>query len=180
MKIFSIIFFSLLFEGAYAVRVGGTITDDKGNILPFASVFVKGSSQGTTSNNKGKYFLELPAGQYTIVCQYVGYGSQEKIITLTTESISLDFQLSIQQTNLKEVVVKPGGEDPAYEIIRHAIKKRKSYENPLDSFTCEAYIKTLVAVVPFLPEFFGKNYFSDEDRKTSGVDSEGKGIILSF
>jgi hypothetical protein len=111
--IISIIFLSLFFQGARAVKVTGTITDDKGNILPYASVFIKGSSQGTTSNNRGKYFLDLPAGHYTIVCQYVGYGRQEKTITVATESITLDFQLSIQQTNLKEVVVKPGGEDPA-------------------------------------------------------------------
>jgi Family of unknown function (DUF5686)/CarboxypepD_reg-like domain len=174
--IISIIFLSLLFQGARAVKVTGTITDDKGNILPYASVFIKGSSQGTTSNNRGKYFLDLPAGHYTIVCQYVGYGRQEKTITVATESITLDFQLSIQQTNLKEVVVKPGGEDPAYEIIRKAIKKRKSYENPLDSFTCDAYIKTLIRSRSLPSKILGKN-FSDEDRKDLGVDSEGRGII---
>ena len=161
---------------AHAIRVSGTITDDKGNILPFASVFIKGSSQGTTSNTRGKYFLDLPPGTYTIVCQYVGYGRQEKTVTLSVESVVLDFQLSIQQTKLKEVVVKPGGEDPAYEIIRQAIKKRKSYENPLDSFTCEAYIKTLIRSESLPSKIMGKT-FSDEDRKELGVDSLGRGII---
>ena len=74
------------------------------------------------------------------------------------------------------MVVKPGGEDPAYEIIRHAIKKRKSYENPLDSFTCDAYIKTLIRSRSLPSKILGKN-FSDEDRKDLGVDSEGRGII---
>ena len=74
------------------------------------------------------------------------------------------------------MVVKPGGEDPAYEIIRQAIKKRKSYENPLDSFTCEAYIKTLIRSRSLPSKILGKN-FSDEDRKDLGVDSEGRGII---
>ncbi len=159
-----------------AVRISGMIADDKGNILPFASVFIKGSSQGTTSNNRGKYFLDLPAGTYTIVCQYVGYARQEKTVTLSAEAITLDFHLSIQQTNLNEVTVKAGAEDPAYEIIRHAIKKRKSYENPLDSFTCEAYIKTLIRSRSLPSKILGKT-FSDEDRKDLGVDSEGRGII---
>ena len=160
MKTFPIIFVLLLFQlGAYAIKISGTITDNKGNILPYASVFVKGSSLGTTSNNRGKYFLDLAPGNYIIVCQYVGYARQEKTITLSSESISLDFQLSIQQTVLKEVVVKPGGEDPAYEIIRHAIKKRKSYENPLDSFTCEAYIKTLIRQPQPAFQNIGKNVF---------------------
>ena len=173
-----VLFFSLLlqFHGAHAIKISGTITDDKGNILPFASVLIKGSSQGTTSNNLGKYFLDLPAGNYTIVCQYVGYARQEKKVQLNVESIILDFQLSVQQTNLKEVVIKSGAEDPAYEIIRHAIKKRKSYENPLDSFTCEAYIKTLIRSRSLPSKILGKT-FSDEDRKDLGVDSEGRGII---
>ncbi|HEY8734489.1 MAG TPA: DUF5686 and carboxypeptidase regulatory-like domain-containing protein, partial [Puia sp.] len=167
-------FFS--FCQAHAVKINGTVTDDKGNVLPYASVFIKGSSQGTMSNNRGRYFLELAPGNYTIVCQYVGYGRQEKKVTLATESITIDFQLSIQRTNLKEVVIKPGGEDPAYEIIRHAIKKRKSYENPLDSFTCEAYIKTLIHSRSLPSKILGKK-FSDEDRRDLGVDSEGRGII---
>jgi Family of unknown function (DUF5686)/CarboxypepD_reg-like domain len=168
--------FFLFCHGAFAVKISGTISDDKGNILPYASVFIKGSSQGTTSNNLGKYFLDLPPGDYTIVCQYVGYTRQEKKITLRSAAATLDFQLSIQQTSLKEVEVKPGGEDPAYEIIRHAIKKRKSYENPLDSFTCEAYIKTLIRSRSLPSRILGKK-FSDEDRKDLGVDSEGRGII---
>lgn len=177
MRIFILLFsFIALSQAAHAIRVSGTITDDKGNILPYASVFIKGSSQGTTSNNRGKYFLDLPAGSYTIVCQYVGYARQEKTITLSSETLTLDFQLSLQRTTLKEVIIKSGGEDPAYEIIRHAIKKRKSYENPLDSFTCEAYIKTLIRSRSLPSKILGKT-FTQEDRKDLGVDSEGRGII---
>jgi Family of unknown function (DUF5686)/CarboxypepD_reg-like domain len=175
-KLFLLLSILFLCHGAYAIKISGTITDDKGVILPFASVFVKGSSIGTTSNDRGKYFLDLPPGSYIIVCQYVGYGRQEKPVKLVSEPIALDFQLSIQQTRLKEVVIKPGGEDPAYEIIRQAIKKRKYYENPLDSFTCEAYIKTLIRSRSLPSKIFGKT-FSDEDRKELGVDSEGAGII---
>jgi hypothetical protein len=173
-----LLFFPLIIfhQAVLAVKISGTITDDKGNILPYASIFIKGSSIGTTSNNLGKYFMDLAPGNYTIVCQYVGYTRQEKTVTLNAASITLDFQLSVQQTSLKEVTVKPGGEDPAYEIIRHAIKKRKSYENPLDSFTCQAYIKTLIRSRSLPSRILGKK-FSDEDRKDLGVDSAGKGII---
>src|ERR1700712_4893846 len=99
-----LLFTALLFAlGVKAIKISGTITDDKGNILPYASVFIKGSSQGTTTNNRGRYFLDLPAGNYIIVCQYVGYGRQEKTVTLSGDPLSLDFQLTVQQTSLKEV-----------------------------------------------------------------------------
>jgi Family of unknown function (DUF5686)/CarboxypepD_reg-like domain len=171
-----LVYFLLLFQFAKAVRVSGTVTDDKGNILPYASVFIKGSSQGTTSNNRGRYFLDLTPGSYSIICQYVGYARQEKTITADKEPIIIDFYLSIQQTSLKEVTIKSGAEDPAYEIIRHAIKKRKSYENPLDSFTCDAYIKTLIRSRSLPSKILGKT-FSNEDRMDLGVDSAGRGII---
>jgi hypothetical protein len=159
-----------------AGKISGLVTDDKGNLLPYASILVKGTTKGTTTNNQGKYFLDLDEGKYTIICQYVGYARQEKKIAVSAEPLVLDFQLSIQRTVMKEVLVKPGGEDPAYEIIRHAIKKRKSYENPLDSFTCEAYIKTLVKTRKLPGKIFGRK-LPDDDRKNMGVDSEGKGII---
>ena len=160
----------------FAGRVSGLVTDDKGNILAYASIFIKGTTRGTTSNNQGKYFLDLEEGNYTIVCQYVGYARQEKQVTIGTGAVTLNFQLSLQLTTMKEVVVKPGGEDPAYEIIRHAIKKRKDYEAPLDSFTCEAYIKTLLKTRKLPGKIFGKQ-LEDKDRKDMGVDSVGAGVI---
>jgi hypothetical protein len=174
--VFLVISLFMLLQGSLAGRIGGTVTDDKGNILPYASVFVKGSGVGTTTNNNGRYFLNLPEGNYQIVCQYVGYARQEKTVQLGSEPVVLDFRLSLQQTTMKEIVVNANAEDPAYEIIRQAIKKRKSYVNPLDSFTCEAYIKTLLKTRSLPSRIMGKT-FTDQDRRTLGVDSEGKGII---
>jgi len=170
-------FFALFqFFFVHAGKISGVVTDDKNNILPYASVFVKGTTKGTTTNNQGKYFLDLEEGVYTIVCQYVGYTRQEKKITVTGEPATLDFHLPLQRTTMKEIVVRPDAEDPAYEIIRHAIKKRKDYEEPLDSFTCEAYIKTLIKTRKLPSKIMGKK-MADEDRKTMGVDSVGKGVI---
>src|SRR5579862_9705905 len=110
---------------AYATRVTGTVTDDKGNALSYASILVKGFSHGVSAGSDGKYVLELTPGEYTLVCQYVGYTRKEKRIKVGETPLVADFQLSLQQLSMAEVVVRPGGEDPAYAIIRHAIKKRK-------------------------------------------------------
>jgi len=60
------------------------------------------------------------------------------------KDLQVNFQLQPEQLFLSDVIVKSSAEDPAYAIIRKAIQKRKSYENPLDSFTCNAYIKTII------------------------------------
>lgn len=161
---------------AFAGRVSGVISDNKGAILPFASVLVKETSKGTTANQEGKYFLELKPGDYTIVVQYVGYTRLQKKVHVTAEDMQLNFELEPQQLQLNDVVVKSGAEDPAYEIIRNAIKKRPEYRSPLDSFTCEAYIKTLMKTRKLPKRVFGQKIDSSA-RKDMGVDSAGKGII---
>ncbi|BAV09081.1 CarboxypepD_reg-like domain-containing protein [Filimonas lacunae] len=166
----------LCFFSVFAHTITGTVTDEKGRPLPYASVQVKGDNRGTTTNSQGRYLLEVNAsGSVVIVCQYVGYARQEKTVSIEKGG-EVNFQLQPIQAVMKEVVVKSGGEDPAYAIIRSAIKKRPDYQNPLDSFTCEAYIKTLVKTRKLPNRVLGQK-IKDADKKEMGVDSAGKGII---
>ena len=160
-----------------AVRVTGSVTDANGKALAYASILVKGTTRGTTTNTDGKFFLDLDPGNYTIVAQYVGYQRKEQLLQVGNENLAITFQLSIQQTVLKEVIVKQGAEDPAYEIIRNAIRKRKEYLDPLDSFTCEVYIKTLVKTRKLPDRILGQK-LDQSNRKEMGVDSAGKGILF--
>lgn len=161
--ILTLLFTVVLFT-AYAGRISGTITDTKGQTLPFASIVIKGTTEGTTANTEGKYSIQLNPGTYTLVAHYVGYQRLEKTITVTADNATLDFQLSLLDLSLKEVVVKPGAEDPAYEIIRNAIKKRSYYLNQVDQFRCEVYIKGLLKLRDFPKKFMGKDVdFEDGD-----------------
>ncbi len=176
----NLILFLLTFiccAAARATRVTGTVRDEKGNVLPYSSILIKSTTRGVTAGGDGRYSIELSPGEHTIVCQYVGYGRQEKTVTVASADLVVDFRLSPQQLSMAEVVVRPGGEDPAYAIIRHAIKRRRDYENPLDSFTCEAYIKTLMRTRGLPKRILGQK-IEESDKKDMGVDSAGKGIIF--
>src|SRR6185437_1396143 len=139
LRLLTVLIVLSLYGTAYGARVTGIVRDDKGNPLAYASLTIKGTTRGVTAGGDGRYSIELSPGEYTVICQYVGYAREEKKIRVGSDGLVVDFQLSQQQLSMAAVVVRPGGEDPAYAIIRHAIKKRKDYENPLDSFTCEAY-----------------------------------------
>src|SRR5258705_13111070 len=106
---------------SYAGKITGTITDNDGKILPYSSIFIKGSNKGTNANNEGKYSINLEPGQYILVCQHVGYKREEKLITVTTENMQVDFTLRVQEMVLGEVILTMGN-NPANEIIRNAIK----------------------------------------------------------
>ncbi len=147
-----------------AGKISGVITDNKGNLLSYASVLVKGTGVGTTANDQGRYTLQLDPGKYMLVCQYVGYGREEKTISVSNANLTVNFTLSVQQTSMKEFIVRPGGEDPAYEIIRNAIKKRSYYLNQLDKFQCEVYIKGQLKLRGYPKKFFGQKVdFEDGD-----------------
>jgi hypothetical protein len=159
---------------AGAARITGRVTDEKGQILAYASILVKGTTIGTTANKQGDYFLQLDAGTYTLVAQYVGYNRVEKAVVLGSADITLDFQLSLQQLSLKEVVVRPGGEDPAYEIIRNAIKKRPVYLNQPPQFQCDVYIKGQLQLRDYPKKFMGEKVEFDD-----GDTSKKKMLFLS-
>lgn len=148
-----LLLFSSLFS--YAGKISGVITDDKGYPLPYASLSIKGTKKGTTTNSSGKYSIDLNPGQYTLIAQYVGYAKGEKTITVTASEQTVDFSLSIQELTLSEVIVKKG-EDPAYEIIRNAIKKRNFYNDQVDSFSVNVYIKGLMRSGAMPKKIFGK------------------------
>ena len=159
---------------AFAGKISGLITDDKGNPLPYASVSIKGTKKGTTTNSSGRYSINLEPGQHTLVAQYVGYAKSEKTITVAGNEQVVNFTLSIQELTLSEVIVKKG-EDPAYEIIRNAIKKRNFYNNQVDSFSVSVYIKGLMRSGAMPKKIFGKKIERDAN---DGLDSLGKGILF--
>ncbi|MCF1714942.1 DUF5686 and carboxypeptidase regulatory-like domain-containing protein [Flavihumibacter sp. RY-1] len=148
----------------HAGMVSGYVRDEQGKPLPYASVYVKNGQQGTTSGVNGFFQLNLPEGKLTLVAQHVGYTRQEQEIIVQAAAMQLSFTLVLQQASLKEVVVKPGAEDPAYEIIRNAIRKRKEHLEELSGFQCMVYTKEQLQLRDFPTKFFGQKVdFEDGD-----------------
>ncbi len=58
------------------VPVDGTVTNSKGEPVQGASIQVRGLSVGTTTDGKGNFSLEVPAGSNEIVVSAVGYSTQ--------------------------------------------------------------------------------------------------------
>lgn len=154
----------VVFISVHAATVSGSIKDKNGHLLPFSSVLVKGTTQGASANSKGLYSLQLNAGEYTLVAQFIGYKTVEKKISVGKNDETVDFELEQQQYDLKDVVVKSGGEDPAYEIIRKTIAKREEHLKEIKKFQCEVYIKGQMQLRDFPKSFFGQKVdFEDGD-----------------
>lgn len=167
--------FILLYTIGSAQVVNGTITDTKNELLPYSSVVVKGTTQGVSANSKGFYSIQLAPGNYTLLCQYIGYRSVEKKITLEKgKNIEINFQLELQQYSLQDVTVSNNGEDPAYAIIRKAIGKRTEHLKEIKKFTADVYLKGQLQLRDYPKRFFGQKVdFEDGDS------SKRKMLVLS-
>lgn len=55
----------------------GTVTDENGETLPVATVLVKGTTIGTTTDFDGNYSIYAPVGSF-LVFSYVGYSLEER------------------------------------------------------------------------------------------------------
>jgi hypothetical protein len=163
-----------LFNSSFAQKITGNVTGVFNEPLSFSSIIVKGSSVGVPANDSGRYSIDLKPGTYVLQCEHVGYETAEKQVTITSQDTVMNFKLETVQYHLKEVIVHSGAEDPAYEIIRNAIKLRDQHDKELKKFQCRVYIKGVLQLRHYPKRFLGNDVdFGDADT------SQKKIIFLS-
>ncbi|MEH0158451.1 TonB-dependent receptor [Limibacter armeniacum] len=88
-------------------KVMGTVVDDTGTPLPGASVVVKGTATGATTDVDGHYTIEnAPSGSQTIQASSVGYVRSEKDVTVPAGgTVEANFNLEGDLMELDNVVV---------------------------------------------------------------------------
>lgn len=82
--------------------ITGKVTDENGDPLNRASVIVKGTSTGTTTNADGTYSLQVPANATILVFTSVNMSEQE--LKIGPSSV-INAKLSVQVQDIAEVVV---------------------------------------------------------------------------
>lgn len=125
--------------------VRGRVVDPQGAGLAFANVAVKTTSGSTATNEQGNYQLRLPAGQYELVFQYVGYKPRFETVRVAGGDTAtvLNITLTPENYKLREVVVRASDRDPAYAIIQQAQQWRRYHRKEVAAFRARAYIKAL-------------------------------------
>ena len=98
----TIILFFLAPFTIFSNHISGVISNINGEPLPFASIYIKNSTYGVSSNAFGEYFIELEPGSYTMVFSYIGYQNLEKEVTLQISPLKLNIVLSENDQNLFE------------------------------------------------------------------------------
>lgn len=162
---------SLNFLFAQQYQVSGKITDSKGEVIPFASVYIKNTTHGVSANVDGLYKLTIDKGNYTLIYKAIGYKITEKAVSVSND-LTVNQALAEESYTLNNVVIRPNAEDPAYAIIRQAIANREKHLNEVDEYSTDVYIKGMQKLVGAPKKFLGRDI-----QKTLDLDTNRKGIL---
>lgn len=107
----------LLLSTTFVLAAGGTIkgkvTDEYGEGIPSAQVFMEGTTMGDAANQNGEYEIKnVPPGTYTLKVRVIGYRNQTAEVTVSVdETVMRDFTLVTDVLSMEEIVVSgtPGG-----------------------------------------------------------------------
>jgi TonB-linked SusC/RagA family outer membrane protein len=119
---------ALIVQGSAAQQalIKGRVTDkESGEALPGVNIMIKGTGTGTVTNLEGNYSIQLPEEEAVLVFSFVGFRSQE--ITVK-EQTTLNVQLELDATDLKEVVVTAIGIERESKALGYAVTKMENKE----------------------------------------------------
>mgnify|MGYP000324974995 CR=1 FL=1 len=110
-------------EDVNPVKEGNVISGhvvEKGteNSLPYATILIVETGQGTVSNEDGEFrFKKVPAGKYTLRVQLLGYETQEKKVTVSNDfTVDVHFLMSDESIMTDEVVVSANRNETSRKV----------------------------------------------------------------
>jgi hypothetical protein len=170
-KNFTLLFF-LIISTITQAQIKGVIKDINGKPLPFVNIFEENTYNATTSNELGKFELNIKTpGKHVILFQYLGYKTSKQIIDITENTATIEVILLEEEISLDELVINTN-ENPANEIIRNAIKNKKSNSEKTARYTADFYSRGIFRVKNLPKTILGQKLdFFDEviDSTRSGI-----------
>lgn len=139
--------------------INGVVTDSiTGELLPYVSVILKGTTIGTTTDDDGEFSLSTSSSANTLQVSYLGYEEKElKVNQGKTNNFKI--RLVSSSIALSEVVIKPKKEkytkkeNPAVAFVRKVIEARESNDpHNQDYFQYDQYEKMVFAMNDFKPK----------------------------
>jgi Family of unknown function (DUF5686)/CarboxypepD_reg-like domain len=164
----SFLLFFITFQ-TFAGGIRGIVKTIKNEPLAYAAVAIKGSAAGTMANAEGRFELNLAAGKYTVLFQYLGFKTVAKEVEVGVSFVDLTIVLEEQALSISEVKVGSKTEDPALTVMRRAISKARFHALQVDSYSARVYAKNTIV-------FDKINFLVRKQAEKEGF-KEGKAIV---
>lgn len=133
--------------GFSQTKVSGYVFDENDQPVAFANVIFKGSTEGTITNEDGRFYLESETTWDTLIISFLGYEIEEVKLDKKV-NYDLRFVLKEEASALDEVVIvsgkqsKKASENPAIRILKKIWeRKRKNGLNQFKQYEYDKYEK---------------------------------------
>jgi len=131
--------------GDAQVTISGHVKDNKGKGIAGASIAIKDSYDGGTSDSTGHFrFRSSEKGEQTLLTTSVGYKLAEQKVNLSQSAVSIEIVLKEEPSELKAVVVTAG-------TFEASDTKRAIVLTPLDIVTTASANADVTAAIKTLP-----------------------------
>jgi len=131
MKSLSIVvlLFVTLFSIAQEKTISGTVVDETNMPLPGATVVIKGTSTGASTDFDGLYSIKANLGDI-LVFSYVGYADQEKKVgTSSIIDVSMQADNSLEEVIVCSYAISRNNYKPSASQIKR--QKKKAYQKAI-------------------------------------------------
>jgi hypothetical protein len=143
---FCILFLALLWPAlSFAQALKGHVAAENGRGIAYATVHIRNTQQGLSTNENGDFEIKMPAGTYSLTVQAVGYEALHREVTVPQTGDFL-FTLSEKTYQLPDVWMNVDPESFAAAIMRHAIAMAPYYRNIVKEYTADVYLKTKIHI----------------------------------
>ncbi|MGB0837736.1 MAG: DUF5686 family protein [Flavobacteriaceae bacterium] len=144
IKLTTLFIFFLSASLCAQTKVGGLVKDQEGYPIPYASIIFKGTSQGTVSDEDGRFYLESDLDLKVLQVSFVGFETRELLVKPYDANLSV--VLKELTNNLEAVQVYSGKRknkgNPAVEILRKVWEnKRKNGLKVYKEYAFDKYEK---------------------------------------
>ena len=127
------------------VKISGKMTDNKNRPLAGASVVIKDSYDGATTDSLGNYsFVTTEKGAKVLEATLIGYSSYQKNISIETKDIIININVKELISELSAVVITAG----AFEA---SDKKKTTVLTPIDIVTTASAEGDITGALKTLP-----------------------------
>lgn len=143
---FAFIIFLLSFTAWSQTKVGGVVVDTDNTPVSFCNVIFKNSSEGTITDENGKFYMESDKERATLEISFMGF--KDKTIDLSKRADNTDLRITLRedQNALDEVTIYQGNtsktDNPALDILRKIWEnRRQNGVNMFDQYQYHKYEK---------------------------------------
>ena len=107
--------------------IQGLVKDDRGEVIIGATIKVKGTTIGTTTNMDGLYNLSVPSENSILIVSYIGYATQE-IKVGNRQNIIITLQFSLIRHVIEENLEKRYFRDLEYRLLNGSLSNDEENE----------------------------------------------------